>query len=335
MLKRLALTTLCTLFAQVNIAQYYKADILGEGFHQHTFEMGDDYDGAAVSTLIKLAPTHDNSRAVLYIHGYSDYFFQADMAHRLSDYAYNFYALDLRRYGRSIRQHQTPYDMQDISDYFDDIDSALLTMQREGAREIVLMSHSTGGLITSLYCMQPDSLRQQVDAMILNSPFLDMNMGWVAEEIAIPIVSFLGRLFPRIEIPQGLSLYAQSLHRDYHGEWEFDTDWKPLESQPLTMGWIGAIHRAHRKVQSGQNKIEIPILLMYSDKSIIEKEWSEAFHSADAVLDVKDIAKYGAQLGSQVTSVEIADGVHDLVLSRHDVREELYREMFEWLRSAL
>lgn len=328
-----------TLFAPRTAAQYYQPDILGERFEQHTFQMGDSFDGEAVSTLVRALPMHDTRRSILYIHGYNDYFFQREMALRFNDSLYNFYALDLRRYGRSLRSHQIHCDVRDLSEYFADIDSALLTMQREGAQEIILMGHSTGGLITSLYSMQPSSERQEIEALILNSPFLDMNMGWFMEQIITPIASIYGAIFPKTNISQGddrtLSPYGQSLLREYHGEWEFDTSLKRLRSEPLTMGWVRAIHKGHSALQRNRKQISIPILLLYSDKSIWESEWSEAFASADAVLDVRDISKYGAQLGSQVHSVEIKDGIHDLMLSRPEVREELYPTIFNWLNTEL
>ncbi|MFR9620119.1 MAG: alpha/beta hydrolase [Rikenellaceae bacterium] len=324
---------LLTFLLECVVAQGYQPDVLGEGFEQHTFDMGCDYGGEVFSTLVRALPVVEGRASVLYVHGYSDYFFQRDMAQRFVDSAYNFYALDLRRYGRSIREHHTPYDVRDLSEYFDDIDSALVVMRREGAREIILVSHSTGGLITSLYCMQPEVERQPVDAMVLNSPFLDMNMGWAVEEVVIPVVSLFGGVFAGGEISQGgASLYGESLHRDYRGEWDFNLDWKPINSRPLTLAWLRAIHRGNRAVQRAGRAIDIPILLMYSDKSVVAREWSEAITSADAVLDVSDIKRYGADLGTDVTHLEVVDGIHDLVLSRPEVREGVYHAIFDWLR---
>ena len=151
----------------VATAQFYKPDVLGNGFEQHTFVMPDDYHGPVVSTLVrKLAPdtTH---RAILYVHGYNDYFFQEEMAQKFIDWGYNFYAIDLRKYGRSLLPHQWEYEVRDMSEYYADIDSAISVIRSEGNSRIVLMGHSTGGLTTSLYC---DARRDNlpVDALILN-----------------------------------------------------------------------------------------------------------------------------------------------------------------------
>ena len=59
----------------------------------------------------------------------------------------------------------------------------------------------------------------------------------------------------------------------------------------------------------------------------------ECFHHADAILNVHDIATIGRHIGRQVKEVTIKNGLHDLVLSSRDVREEVYYTMFKWLEN--
>ena len=61
-----------------------------------------------MATLIRKTSDRRGRRAVLYLHGWNDYFFQTHLADYLSDIGYDFYALDLRRYGRSMRPGQLP-----------------------------------------------------------------------------------------------------------------------------------------------------------------------------------------------------------------------------------
>ena len=61
----------------------------------------------AVATLVRHAGPA-SSRAVLYVHGWSDYFFQTHLAEAVESWGYDFYALDLRRYGRSLRDGSSP-----------------------------------------------------------------------------------------------------------------------------------------------------------------------------------------------------------------------------------
>ena len=56
------------------------------------------------------------SRAVLYVHGWSDYFFQTRPRRVLARPGAAFYALDLRKYGRSLRPGQTPGYVDDLRD---------------------------------------------------------------------------------------------------------------------------------------------------------------------------------------------------------------------------
>ena len=55
-------------------------DVLGGRFEMQTLNMPDDYDGKVITTVIRRearVPTH---KALLYVHGYNDYFFQSQLA---------------------------------------------------------------------------------------------------------------------------------------------------------------------------------------------------------------------------------------------------------------
>ena len=52
---------------------------------------------------------------------------------------------------------------------------------------------------------------------------------------------------------------------------------------------------------------------------------------ADSILNVSDIIKYSGKLGKNVQRVEIENGMHDLVLSKKEVREKVYRVMEEFI----
>ena len=56
-------------------------------------------------------------RAVLYVHGWNDYFFQIHLSDFWADRGFDFYALDLRRYGRSLRRGQLPGFISDLDEY--------------------------------------------------------------------------------------------------------------------------------------------------------------------------------------------------------------------------
>ena len=334
-MKRLFFAVAFVAMAVVTMAQYYCADVLGDGFEQHTFVMPDDYHGEVVSTLVRKLSPDTTQNAVLYVHGYNDYFFQTEMAQRWVDEGYNFYAIDLRKYGRSLREGQWEYEARDMSEYFADIDSAMHVICREGNTSVVLMGHSTGGLTTSLYChARGENL--PIKALVLNSPFFEWNYNALYRNVLIPTVAFIGKIFPDWGLPDAtkISAYAMSLLREYHGEWQFDTAWKRLMSRGERFGWIRAIDEGHKIVHDEMN-LMCPVLLMHSDKTISGSEWTPAYQTGDAVLSVEQISHYGTRIGNDVTEVTIADGLHDLFLSRPDVREEAYKTLFRWLENKL
>lgn len=90
------------------------------------------------------------------------------------------------------------------------------------------MAHSTGGLITPYY-LDSKKGKLPVDGLILNSPFLDWNFGWMMEKIVIPVVSCIGKLFPNLTVQgYGDASYAHSLLKQFKGEWVYNTDWKMI-----------------------------------------------------------------------------------------------------------
>jgi alpha-beta hydrolase superfamily lysophospholipase len=128
----------------------WQPDRLLPGFEALELPAPDDYDGRVVATLVRL-PAGDAPRgAVLYVHGFVDYFFQRHMAERFAAEGYAFYALDLRKHGRSLLPHQHACFCKDLGEYYDDLTRALEVI---GA-PVLLAGHSTGGLVCSLYCSE-------------------------------------------------------------------------------------------------------------------------------------------------------------------------------------
>ena len=248
----------------------YVRDILGSGYEKYTIEMPEDEEGDVVCTLVRKQHPEQPKQAVLYVHGYNDYFFQSQLGDSLLSQGYNFYAVDLRRYGRSLLQHQDAFYCYSLDEYFADIDTSLAIIRKEGNERIILMGHSTGGLITSYYLKHHPNA--PVSGLILNSPFLDWNFGWWMEAVAFPVVSFLAKFFPQWVV-QGdgttLSMYACSLLSDYYGEWTFNTKWKMSYGHRKKAGWIHAIQTAQQDIQQ-KCEIQCPILLLSSDCSLPE-----------------------------------------------------------------
>lgn len=311
----------------------WRPDIL-EGYSCLTIDQGRDYSGPVTATLVRRDTLLEAPRALLYVHGYNDYFFQSALGDSITRHSYAFYALDLRKYGRSLSSGQDPFEVRHLREYYADLAKAIQQIKAGGARELVLMAHSTGGLIISLY-LEDTQNSDSVQALVLNSPFLDFNFSKVQERLVIPMLDGIGRVSPRT-IVAGISkepdLYAQSLLKRYHGLWDYNTEWKKAKGHTIRLEWLRAIRRGHQQVQRGLS-LRMPILLMSSDSSIRARgAWQPAYGRADLVLDVDDIQHYGLMLGDKVQPVRIVGGLHDLFLSSDSAAyAEAYRQLFRFL----
>lgn len=307
----------------------WQPDILGKGFEYRYVAHPDDYSGEVRSTVVRLLPSGPTLKSILYVHGFSDYFFQKEMAETFVKAGYAFYAVDLRKYGRSLLPGQKMFQVRDMHEYFPDIDSAIDIIRSDGRNEIILLGHSTGGLTTSLYMSEHPS--PLIRALILNSPFLAWNLPPVLRNVVMPAVSALGRFMPSVKVHQKPdSGYAESLLSEYGGEWEYRKDWKPDVLPDPDMGWVRAIHTAQKTLR--RRKIHVPVLLLHSSESVKAGDDKEKYNHADAILDVDSISRYGRRLGDSVTEVTIDGALHDIALSQKDISSAMYNVMLDWLR---
>jgi alpha-beta hydrolase superfamily lysophospholipase len=266
---------------------------------------------------------------VLHVHGFADYFFQTGFAEFWTSRGYDFYALDLRKYGRSLREHHTPNYVTDLRDYFDEIDQAWERVTgRDGHRHVVLTAHSTGGLTLPLWVADR---KPGVAGMVLNSPWFDMAGSTLMRTVGTQVLHRVARHQPKRLIPREVSgLYARSLHRDHEGEWDFDLDWKPLKSWPVYAGWLAAIRRAHRELHRGID-VGCPVLVLTSGRTSHPRTMGEDVHGHDIVLDVEQIRRWAPSVGRHVTVVSLEGARHDVVLSREPVRKRVYEEIDRFL----
>ncbi|MFZ2511488.1 MAG: alpha/beta hydrolase [Gordonia sp. (in: high G+C Gram-positive bacteria)] len=279
--------------------------------------------------------------AVLYVHGFTDYFFQEELAEFLHACGFAFYALDLRKCGRSLATHHQPHYATDLAVYDEELGQALDLITDELAiagapQRVVVAGHSTGGLITPLWL---DRLRgtdparhSRIAGLLLNSPWLDLQgEALLRSGAATRVIKAVAGRRPKLLVPRELSsAYGESLHTEANGEWTYDLERKPLEGFPVTFGWLNAVrqgqHRIHRGIEVG-----VPVLVLRSDKSRFSSSYDVAVDTADCVLNVKQIAQWASFLGSRVLSVAITDARHDVFLSQQRPRERAYQAAADWL----
>ena len=310
----------------------WRPDAVLGGFEAATLSLPMAIDGPVTATLIRMRSRQPTGRVVLYLHGFIDYFFQAHMAQRYKELGYSFYALDLRRYGRSLQPGQRPNYCTDLSEYYADIDAAIEAIDSaENQPWLLLNGHSTGGLIGALYSHEGQH-RGRIGGLFLNSPFFDFN-ATAAQRLSLRLASAVGRFAPGIAIAGAISpLYAESVHSDYRGVWSFNTAWKPIAGFPTYTGWLRAIGSGQRRLQAGL-QITCPILLLHSARSAGGPTWHDEFATSDIVLNIQHMQRYASGLGREVRVVAITDGLHDLMLSTEPVRAQVFAELEAWLHT--
>ncbi|WP_149202978.1 alpha/beta hydrolase [Actinotalea subterranea] len=310
-------------------------DLLGHDWEQLTLDLGRDDDGGPLVATVARRTTSAVRRdapaaldpdapAVLYVHGFNDYFFQTHLAAAWEAAGYRFHAVDLRRCGRSLRPGQVPHYVTELSEYAPDLNAAArLVRVGLGHRTLVVMAHSTGGLTASLWA---HSLRAAgvVDGLVLNSPWFDLNARWFQRVVSTRVLDAVGPLDPMRVVADGASAYSHHLHVDHGGRWSYDLSLKPPEGFPVRAGWLRAVRRGQARLARGLG-ITAPVLVCAAQESGPNHLDNPRLDRQDTVLDVRQIAARAPLLGTDVTLVRVPDGIHDLSLS-DDVPRHLFLE---------
>ncbi|MGA8987211.1 alpha/beta hydrolase [Aeromicrobium sp.] len=317
-------------------------DELGDGYERRTIALGTDPDGEGEveATLVRRTPREAHEAAMLYVHGFSDYFFQTELADFSAERGFAFYALDLRKCGRSRREGQTGHYVSDLALYDAELSEALRIIRAEtGDQPVVLSAHSTGGLILPLWLDRlnrtPGGTRGAgIVGLVLNSPWFDLQGRAWMRTVGTRMIAAVARVRPKsfIKLPP-TDAYGTSLHVSAHGEWEFDTAFKPLEGFPVTYGWLTAIRRGQAALHRGLD-IGVPSLVLRSNRTRFASKYTPEVDNADAVLDVRQIARWSGCLGDQVTVMPIDGARHDVFISLDEPRKAAYAAVDSWLRAT-
>ena len=336
----------------------WRVDVLGSRFASLELPLAPDGEGPVVATLVRHAgpdraaagmtaagpavpgpaapDTQAPAKVVLYLHGWADYFLQAELAEHLVASGFHFYALDLRKFGRSLRDWQTPGYTTDLAVYDEDIAAALAAIGSDvagrtgspAAPTVHLLAHSLGGLVAALWA---DRNPGKLGSLILNAPWLELQGSSLIRNIAEHLVEPLARADPhRPLLLPSMPGYWDSVSGTAHGEWDVDPLWRPKESFPVRAGWMKAVLAGHAAV-AGRLNITAPVLVMLSGRTRIQVEWSEDLMGLDAVIDVEETAHSALRLGRRAAVFRYPGALHDVFLSRRTVRQEAYDDLALWL----
>jgi alpha-beta hydrolase superfamily lysophospholipase len=284
-------------------------------------------------TLVRPARQHPHPRAaVLHVHGYNDYFFQEHLAHAFLDAGHAFYAVDLRRAGRSLVRGEIPHLMSNIGEPGEDLSLAAEAIaQLHPGTPLVVHAHSTGGLSAAVWAAdrRPAPLR----GLVLDSPLFGRRERGVKRwgPVVLPI---LGSLKPMAVVSSHPSVYARNLHIDGGGRWEFDTALKRPEGVPARAVWALTVQRAQQRIARGRLSIEVPVLVARASESGSESHDNPLLDEQDIVVDVEAIARLGERLGPHVEHVVVPGGIHELSLSRRGPRELYLSAVMTWIATV-
>ncbi|MBT2531396.1 alpha/beta hydrolase [Arthrobacter sp. ISL-48] len=333
----------------------WEPDILGEGFDACAFQASGADGVQRTATLVRFRPPGEEPpppagrcRTVLFLHGWSDYFFNVDLAQFWTRSGYEFYALDMHNHGRSLRTDSPGGYVADLADYDAEISEAIGLMgldripaknvspgvpadtaQQDDLPLLLLMGHSTGGLVAALWADRHPGGASQ---LVLNSPWLEMHGSSLVRRAASTMVGPVARFRPEavLRLPER-GFYWRTISSSAEGEWALDDRFRPPMAFPMRAGWLSAVLSGQTKVARGL-RIEIPILVLLSRGSANGPFWTEEMRRTDAVLDVNIIALRALALGRTVTVERIDGALHDVFLSPSKVRADAYARLSRWLR---
>ncbi|MBV7362986.1 alpha/beta hydrolase [Actinomycetaceae bacterium TAE3-ERU4] len=338
-------------------------DILGPGFQAQTLALDPDDEGDVVATLVRHLASDDPGAVedtpqvphfnILYLHGWNDYFFQRELARHSARAGARFYGLDLRKYGRSLRSHQTFGYVDSLTVYDEDIAAALKVIRAEDSVRgcatplpVVLMGHSTGGLTATMWAARH---RGELAGLVLNSPWLENHISPFMRTVTRPFFKKIAQLQPRRVLPfgGGPNFYAMSFSgwRESDGplpenlqawpndpavtgKWGTNPKWKSPQGQKTLAGWFAAILRAHEQVANGL-AIDCPVFMGAAVTSEFGKTWSPRMRRGDSVLHVQNLARRAAWLSRSLTLMRY-ESMHDITLSDPEVRMEYYGDLYRW-----
>ena len=311
----------------------WEPDRLGEDFECATLPL----PGGERATLIafrgeRAADGPAAGRTVLYLHGWSDYFFHDHVARYWAEQGAAFYAVDLRAYGRSLDLEDPevrPGYIADLADYDAELEAALAIIASEHPKEhLILCGHSTGGLVAALWAGRNPG---RVAALVLNSPWLEFQLDSSTRKLITPWLTWRSRRAEqapfKVRFPHN---YARSVLFS-RGRLPYDLALKPPESFPVYPAWLRAVFAGHEAVEKGLT-ISVPILVLMSTQSLRERSYSSAMNAADIVLDVDVIARRAPSLGRTVMIERVPGALHDVFLSDRPAQRSAFDRITRFLR---
>lgn len=307
--------------------------LLGAGYEQAPL-------GPATLVRAPQRPAESPVAAFLHVHGYNDYFFQAHLARAVAAAGLEFFAVDLRRAGRSLlradHDRLPAHYATSLREPGADLSAAARAVRALApGLPLVVHAHSTGGLTAALWAHAVrDDPGTRPDVLVLDSPFLDLAGSWLQRAARTSVLEVLGRRRPTAVVSTAPSMYATYQHVSSGGRWDFDTELKRPAGQPVRAAWLRGVRRAQVRLARGL-QVSCPVLVARSAASGPDSPANPHLDGQDTVLDVARIATLAPRVGARVTELVVDGGVHDLTLSAEGPRVRYLDQMLDWVRAQV
>lgn len=285
------------------------------------------------ATLLRHRSAAPEQTAILWLHGYADYFYQASVGEAFAAQGLAFHALDLRGFGRSIASSPVPNYTADLRDYWDDVGEAVAAITRAGHERLILAGHSTGGLVLADWLTARPEPGVEVLGLLLNSPFLAPPFPDLPGRPMTRVLRGFARRRPLAVIPRNPSgEYGRALHVDTGGEWAYDLDLKPHSSFPVRAGWLAAVLDAQGRIATAP-PLDVPVLGLVAVRRDPSRPSSYG-NGGDVVLGVRPMRAAIANLSNSVRIEAIEGAIHDVFSSRPEAREHATRVVLDWMHGV-
>jgi len=277
-------------------------------------------DGSECTFFYKII--EKNTKSVIWVHGFNDYFYQFHISDFFLKKGYNFYSIFLRNY----RNNENLFYTNDLKEYITDIEMLLNYISDNSKSEKTLLyGHSMGGLISSIFCYE-SVLKKKISGLVLNSPFFNFNEGLVTNIFLSYLIYYLGIIYPKLAIrypdDKQKNLYSIEIYKRFY----FESNYKLLYIPAIYAGWVTTIIYYQTIIQKNFLDLAIPIIVFHSDKSVYNQEGS-----GDSVLNIEDIKKISKNLGSKIEIHEIDNAIHDIFCSPKNPLKNALKKLEIWL----
>ena len=250
--------------------------------------------------------TEGHTKCVYWVPGRNDYLHHPHVVEMLTQEGWDVYSIDLRRCGRAKMEGQNPlhsHHSDDFTEYCEEIDHVWALSDEvagEGTyRHRIMYGHSTGGLIVSMY-NRIGKRRQEISGIVLNSPFLSLNVPWIAKNV----MAGIGQKVILGKGTKPLSDGGGQVNQDLLSIWTqyyYESGKRNPFNLDLTKGWVNAAVDQQKALASMKPHTGTPLLIMTS--------------RSDHTLKSADLLEMVDHVSTFRTEIEVTYARHDVFLS--------------------